>query len=263
MIHAGEQPVFAGHLGVAYVRTGEPARQRLDREYLEDVLRRVRVSSPGLMVEGTLALGRASDLLVEHSHGAHLLVIGHHGRGPTPEVILGSTARAILRRAHCPVLIVPCGDAAVGAIQHVIVGADGSTLSDAALAWAYDECALWNAPLTIIHGWSYPHHALRTGIAGSRARAEADAASALASAVDRLGAAKGTEVTVEAKLVEGNVADVLHHEAGTADLVVVGGHGRSVVRKLLRGPISASLVDHLPCRVVVVPASALALAPMS
>lgn len=39
--------------------------------------------------------------------GAEYLVIGMEGRGALSRLILGSTAEAILRRAPCPVLVVP------------------------------------------------------------------------------------------------------------------------------------------------------------
>jgi nucleotide-binding universal stress UspA family protein len=41
--------------------------------------------------------------------GADLLVVGSQGRSTVRSVILGDTTQSILRRAHCPVVVVPPG----------------------------------------------------------------------------------------------------------------------------------------------------------
>jgi nucleotide-binding universal stress UspA family protein len=41
--------------------------------------------------------------------GADLVVVGSQGRSAVRSVILGDTTRDILRRAHCPVVVVPPG----------------------------------------------------------------------------------------------------------------------------------------------------------
>ena len=39
--------------------------------------------------------------------GAHLIVVGTHGRQGVKRAVLGSVAESLLRTAECPVLIVP------------------------------------------------------------------------------------------------------------------------------------------------------------
>jgi len=38
---------------------------------------------------------------------ADLLVVGSHGKGPMKRLFLGSVSEGVLRRAPCPVLVVP------------------------------------------------------------------------------------------------------------------------------------------------------------
>jgi nucleotide-binding universal stress UspA family protein len=38
--------------------------------------------------------------------GADLIVVGTHGAGRFGSFLLGSTAQAVIRKAHCPVLVV-------------------------------------------------------------------------------------------------------------------------------------------------------------
>ncbi len=52
----------------------------------------------------------ASDLLVEESSGFDLLILGSRGYGPVRRVLLGSVSSSVVRRAYCPVLIMPRSD---------------------------------------------------------------------------------------------------------------------------------------------------------
>lgn len=55
--------------------------------------------------------GRASDVLVERSQGAALLVVGSRGRGTLRGALLGSVGLHCATHAHCPVLVVHLSDA--------------------------------------------------------------------------------------------------------------------------------------------------------
>jgi nucleotide-binding universal stress UspA family protein len=56
-------------------------------------------------VETILSHDSAAAVLVGVSHGAQLIVVGSHGRGPVADAILGSTGAQLLRHADCPVLL--------------------------------------------------------------------------------------------------------------------------------------------------------------
>lgn len=70
------------------------------RRNLGNAAVRVRIEE-GDVVEGIVAA--ASD------EAADYLVIGTEGRSAIQDLILGSTANGILRRAPCPVVVVPAG----------------------------------------------------------------------------------------------------------------------------------------------------------
>lgn len=61
------------------------------------------------------------------------------------------------------------------------------------------------------------------------------------------------DVTVEVQVREGRPASEIVIEAGRfgADLIVMGARGLSAVRRLLVGSVSAEVVDHAPCPVLV------------
>jgi nucleotide-binding universal stress UspA family protein len=60
--------------------------------------------------------------------------------------------------------------------------------------------------------------------------------------------------TVEAAMVSGDPRSVLVEEARrwNADLVVVGSHGRSGLKRMVLGSVAAHVASHAPCSVLIV-----------
>ena len=145
-----------------------------------------------------------------------------------------------------------------------MVGVDGSDASLAALRWAADEARLRATSLRAVYAWSFiPAQplgdpgmlAMPAGDLAGQLGAESDAArSALETALsDALGS--DPDVELEQKLVEGDAGDALVAESATAELVVVGSHGRTGLKAALLGSVSRHVVSHAACPVVVVKAS--------
>lgn len=61
---------------------------------------------PELKAEVKVVAGRPSLAILEAADDAGLIVMGSRGRGGFRGLLLGSTSKAVLREAHCPVLIV-------------------------------------------------------------------------------------------------------------------------------------------------------------
>lgn len=61
---------------------------------------------PDVDVERVVTRDRAVRALVEQSQDAQLVVVGSHGRGGFAGMVLGSTSRALLQAAPCPVMVV-------------------------------------------------------------------------------------------------------------------------------------------------------------
>ncbi len=68
-----------------------------------------QVHNPDLQVRHEVVRGQASDALVQASRTADLLVLATHARGPVRQMILGSVSHAVVRRAVCPVVVIPPG----------------------------------------------------------------------------------------------------------------------------------------------------------
>lgn len=75
----------------------------------------VSAAHPGLPVERVLLEGTPLQALLDRAAGARVIVVGHRGRGDRTGMLLGSTSRALVEFAPCPVVVtrpaaVPDGD---------------------------------------------------------------------------------------------------------------------------------------------------------
>jgi nucleotide-binding universal stress UspA family protein len=143
----------------------------------------------------------------------------------------------------------------------IVVGVDGSAASLEALRWAAEEARLRGARVVALHSWTFVPAApigdpgmiaIPAGDLAGQLQAESEAAGAeLASSIaEALGPEPG--VQVEARLTEADATEALVTESESADLVVVGSHGRSGFRAAILGSVSRHVVDHAHCPVVVV-----------
>ncbi|MBP0450618.1 universal stress protein [Kitasatospora sp. RG8] len=57
-------------------------------------------------IRETAVLGNASEVLVERSHGAELLVVGSRGHGGFAGALLGSVGQHCVQHGSCPVVVV-------------------------------------------------------------------------------------------------------------------------------------------------------------
>ena len=95
----------------------EPARSRHVRSARDDaaatVLRRgLDAVSAGRSAGGEILTGHPADALAAASADLDLLVCGSRGYGPLRTLLLGGTSHALVRKAACPVLVVPPGSPA-------------------------------------------------------------------------------------------------------------------------------------------------------
>ncbi|HTT53799.1 MAG TPA: universal stress protein [Streptosporangiaceae bacterium] len=141
----------------------------------------------------------------------------------------------------------------------ITVGFDGSHGAQRAVEWALREASVHRAPLTVLavhpvaaSGWTgSPIMLPPDETAVQQARQAADEAVAKASA--ELGDSGAPSVQVRA--LSGFPVEELITASANADLIVVGSRGSSPFQRLLLGSVSAAVLHHAHCPVVVVPDS--------
>jgi nucleotide-binding universal stress UspA family protein len=140
----------------------------------------------------------------------------------------------------------------------IVVGIDGSSGADAALAWAIEEARLCDAKIDVIHAWQEPPAVTPAAEATAH-----DLAALMGHAAERsLEAAirravpegfAGHSVHMRTWVAHGPAGPVLVEAAKDADLLVVGTRGLGAVGRLVLGSISHYCLHHADCPVVVIP----------
>lgn len=225
------------------------------RRWLNSAARATRASEPNVALSTDMRAGRPTDVLIDESHTARLVVAGSRGAGGFRELVLGSVAAALAAHARCPVVVHRGSDVAERAdgVRPVVVGVDGSPLSDAAVGFAFEAAAARRVPLVAVHTW------LDVDVAGmwagpsmiDWATVEADERFVLD---QKLAPAlkKHVDVPVRSVVLRDRPEHALREWSTHAQLVVVGSRGRGSLAALGLGSVSHALLHTAGCPVAVV-----------
>lgn len=101
IVHVQEAPMAYGG-GEMYYGIPEPTTDEL-----MNMLHDVKPTDSSVPVEYRLVTGDPADAVVRlaEDHDVDLIVLGSHGRTGLTRLLMGSVAEAIVRKAHCPVLV--------------------------------------------------------------------------------------------------------------------------------------------------------------
>jgi len=233
-----------------------------DREHAERLLdeKAASLRAAGLRVETSLRSGNAADAILDEARreDVDLVVLGVRGTTALARLFLGSVAARVVRDAECPVLAVPREQ--VGShrpIHRLLVPTD---FSDDATRAVQAAAALLgpvadSKKITLLHVWSIPAGA---GIGWPAAGIEPDLGTFVEAARRQLDRAakplRDAGYDVETKELEGDPAHVIDEEARAvgADLIAMGTHGHSGLKRLFFGSVAERVLPAAPCPVLTV-----------
>ena len=183
--------------------------------------------------------------LVDLSNDAKLIVVGTNGRGALARDLLGSVSSGLVRHAHCPVAVIreEHSPRPHSAQDPVLVGIDGSPTSELATAIAFEEASRRRVGLIALHA-----ELAVPGVDWPAVKAEEERlmSEALAGWQERY-----PDVTVSKLLVCDKPARAIVETSLSAQLVVVGSHGRNALTRTFLGSVSNAVVQSVRVPVIV------------
>ncbi|ONF70436.1 universal stress protein [Amycolatopsis keratiniphila] len=269
LVHCFEWPAqeaMYGSVSPSLHALGTPAYPELNAEHFREVaeeqltatVEKCRLEWPGLDVSSSVVDGDPATALplVADEVDAPLVVVGASGSGALVRALLGSTAAELARTSRRPTVVVRAPQV-VPMSKPVVVGVDGSEVSERALRFAFAFAARHRVPLRAVHAWSdRPLDKIAdTIVSAALGPREQDTFASLNDSLAERQLRRGEKaypsVTVSRHHAVDRPADALVAQAADAALLVVGSHGRGALRRLFLGSVSHAVLYHAPCSVAV------------
>jgi len=206
--------------------------------------------APEVTINGELKFSAPGPTLIDRSEDADLIVVGTDGRGALARGLLGSISSGLVRHARCPVAVIRDGELRMPHPTNapVLVGVDGSSASELATEIAFDEASRRRVGLIALHAWSERELIELPGVDWPAVKAEEERlmSEALAGWQERY-----PDVTVSKLLVCDKPARAIVETSLSAQLVVVGSHGRNALTRTFLGSVSNAVVQSVRVPVIV------------
>ncbi|MFD4368184.1 universal stress protein [Rhodococcus sp. NPDC058521] len=249
--------VVRGHKDLEALGDGEvPTRDTYPDSHalLDAAEHAVRDGQSDLVIERRIRPGPPAKALVDLSRTARMLVLGPAETTEMQSVFVGSNVVRVANHAKCPVVVwrgpvIPAGTDE----RPIVVGVDGSDLSNLAVSHAFEFASFFDAPLVAVHTWSehsslggYSEARRFTDWAPHEEHENVVLAEALAGWCE-----KYPDVSVTRSVQRGGPMKVLLEHSAEARMVVVGSHGRNPFMASVVGSTSQALIHRAWCPILI------------
>ncbi len=184
-----------------------------------------------------------------HQHRADLVVVGTHGRTGLAHLMMGSVAERVVRHAPCSVLAVRPTVTASTFPRHILVATDFSEQSQAALGDVSRLGRAFDAKVTVLHVFQESPDGLPRPRVGYRSLTDVEGQ--LREALDDIRSAhfegRGAIDLVVSSAPALAIAQ--YAQRHDVDLIVMGTHGRTGLRRMLIGSVAEKTTRIAPCAV--------------
>jgi nucleotide-binding universal stress UspA family protein len=183
--------------------------------------------------------------------GVGLAAVGSRGRGKIRRLLMGSVSDAVVRHAHCPVVVARWKPVAFPA--RILLATDGSEEATLATQTTTDLGERTGSELHVVHVGERPptHYPDRHGYRALYEEDEREARQLLEAQIEKMKAAGATVAQAHLRIGRADEEVVVLAEELGVDLIAMGGRGLGGVRRALIGSVSDSVVRHAHCPVLV------------
>nr|WP_120491580.1 universal stress protein [Corynebacterium lactis] len=232
----------------------------LEAETLEKIneAKEIAVSfAPDVDVSHQIEEGSPIDMLLDLSEQATMVVMGSRGLGGLSGMVMGSVSAAVVSHASCPVVVVREDNLVTEETKYgpVVVGVDGSDVSEKATEYAFREADARGAELIAVHTWmDMQVQASLAGLSAAQNKWQVVEDEQKALLGHRLAkySEKYPDVQIKKVVTRDRPVRALADASEGAQLLVVGSHGRGGFKGMLLGSTSRALLQAAPCPMMVV-----------
>lgn len=233
-------------------------REKRAREFIKSAIE-VAEESAGergpVQIDSKVFYSAIVPTLVGLSKEVEMVVVGYRGHGGVlVRTFLGSVSSGLVYHAHCPVAVIHDDEPLVTNVARapVLLGIDGSPASEAATAIAFAEASRRGVGLIALHAWTD----LRVSDLKElfpNANWDAELSHEEETLAERLAGwhERYPNVQIRRKIEIGEPARPLLEASKSAQLLVVGSHGRGGFAGMLLGSVAAAVVNRARMPVIV------------
>lgn len=225
----------------------------LSRNAAAEYLAKIRQQYPDLKVQCLSPVGRPRQAIAQCAaeEQCELIVMASHGRKGADRWILGSVAEAVLRRSHCPLLLLRSDEsqAQLDPYTRILVPVDGSE----------NSLAVLNHLKPFLEGQTRVELFQTTGLVPEELGLTEDS-EALQHCLDQIAIPLRevhlAECSVDVSVVHGEPAQAIVHWAEThpCQLIAMSTLGRTGDRSMWLGSVTKKVARSAPCAVLACPA---------
>lgn len=254
IVHAFIWPSMGVAIGPDTTGPSDMGMRSTAERSLAEAVTEAEKAAPGVDVTKVLVDGFPAPVLLAESRDAVLLVIGDRGLGGFGSLVLGSVALHTTAHAACPVLVVRGTERTSGP---VVVGADGSAGSAAAVDFAIEEASRRRTELVAVHAWDAFESLGQDDVlpAYTQPGALQDEEHRILSESLAGSSQRYPDVPIRQELAHRHPAAALIERSQTAQLLVTGARGRGGFTGLFLGSVSQTVMHHADCPVAIVRAT--------
>jgi len=203
----------------------------------------------GYSIKAILEEGEPSTRIIDiaDAHNRELIIMGRRGLSHLERAFVGSVTQRVIGQGHSDVVVVPKESPL--AWKKILVATDGSAYSHAAVERAIRFALSYGGEIEVVSVVDVPSELY--GDAPGLVESLIDKAKGYAAAAAKTVAEAG--ISVNPHVLEGLPYEVIPELARKlgAQVIVVGSHGRTGMRRLLMGSVAEKIIGFASCPVLV------------